>query len=205
MMNVSAWHCSAVSLRPSVVVSHRPLIPGDAGVSFLKDSQVHCWHQCPGASSHMKPNQYGAVLDWKLEACVYKNLIDFLPFPLLFPSSSLFHPSSSVQGRIKGFYPSARFQVSGSGRSAGPRAPALRGKDSACWGFVLSLTLSHLGIARAVMEIAKRCMRVFLVRIEVVWWFGRRKAQGKSFFWFSVSSECKVYSVRQQGLNLDQT
>lgn len=71
------------------------------GVCFVKDFPMHCRHYCPRALSHMKPNRYGAVLDWKLEAVstrIYWFLSFFSPCSLL-----LFRPSPSVQTGIKSF------------------------------------------------------------------------------------------------------
>lgn len=112
--------------------SHRPVLC--TGVYFVKDSQIHCRHHCPFAPSHMKPNQCSAVLDWKLEAVSTKS-IDFSPFPLLPPS---FPPK---------LFRSARDQKALSfSKVCGVRFQTLvfREKDTACWGFVFSLTLSHL-------------------------------------------------------------
>lgn len=44
--------------------SHCP----NLGTGFLKDSQLTADIQCPCAASHMEPNQYSTVLDWKLDA-----------------------------------------------------------------------------------------------------------------------------------------
>ncbi len=69
--------------------SHRP-VPC-AGVCFVKDSQIHCRHYCPCALSHMKPNQYSAVLDWKPEAVPTRIywFLSFSPVPSFFSAQAL--------------------------------------------------------------------------------------------------------------------
>lgn len=111
--------------------SHRPVLC--TGVYFVKDSQIHCRHHCPFAPSHMKPNQCSAVLDWKLEAVstrIYR-FLSFSPAPSFFSAQTLpLSPGSKgfiLQQGLRCAIPDARVQ-----------------REGHCWGFVFSLTLSHL-------------------------------------------------------------
>lgn len=75
---LSVWNALEKKPAPINLVVPVPC----TGVCFVKDSQIHCRRYCPCALSHMKPNQYGAVLDWKLEA-VSTRIYWFLSFSLV--------------------------------------------------------------------------------------------------------------------------
>lgn len=60
----------------------------------LLDPQIHCRHHCPRASSPPKPNQCGAVLDWKPEAVTTRSYRPSFLSPRVLPLGSRSKASS---------------------------------------------------------------------------------------------------------------
>lgn len=162
--------CLRCCRKSGLYTSHHP-VPY-TGACFVKDSKIHCRHYCPCALSHMKPNQYNAVLDWKLEAVSTRIywFLSFSPVPSLFSAQALpFRPGSKALSFSKVW--GVRFQTE-------LCSCALRGQ-SLLWicvftDLVSSLYSWYLAYSERRCEVciyAKWCMSTSSVkyRLLVVW------------------------------------
>ena len=154
----------------------------------------------------MKPNQYGAVLDWKLEA-VSTRIYWFpsvSPVPSSFSAQALpLRPGSkdfTLQQGLRCSVPSWARLLCSQRRT--------RPVGDLCF----PLTLSHLGtvdfVMRTISRESRRFMGIFRLNIDgmdVVGGLGEKAECLVFLIRWLLSARIAKFTIMQQGLNLDRT